>query len=161
VGAWGASGVDVGYGGLGNSRAVGATGAGAADDRTTGVGVEGEAAGVGAAGVGAAGAVATRSGAAEVEAASTGVAGTGAVGAAGAEGAGEADVDVGEGGGDPARKKPGGEERVVRVTGPGDRDREAEVPGLVVGRGVMGLGGEARDAGESSPGAPREPVDGR
>jgi hypothetical protein len=125
VGAWGASGVDVGYGGLGNSRAVGATGAGAADDRTTGVGVEGEAAGVGAAGVGAAGAVATRSGAAEVEAASTGVAGTGAVGAAGAEGAGEADVDVGEGGGDPARKKPGGEERVVRVTGPGDRDREA------------------------------------
>jgi hypothetical protein len=154
VGAWGASGVDVGYGGLGNSRAVGATGAGAADDRTTGVGVEGEAAGVGAAG-----AVATRSGAAEVEAASTG--GTGAVGAAGAEGAGEVDVDVGEGGGDPARKKPGGEERVVRVTGPGDRDREAEVPGLVVGRGVMGLGGEARDAGESSPGAPREPVDGR
>jgi hypothetical protein len=161
VGAWGASGVDVGYGGLGNSRAVGATGAGAADDRTTGVGVEGEAAGVGAAG-----AVATRSGAAEVEAASTGVAGTGAagtgaVGAAGAEGAGEADVDVGEGGGDPARKKPGGEERVVRVTGPGDRDREAEVPGLVVGQGVMGPGGEARDAGESSPGAPREPVDGR
>jgi hypothetical protein len=139
-GLGGASGVDDGYRRLGESGAAGATGAGAADDRTTGAGVEGKAAGIRVTGV-----VDTRSGVADVEATSaTGVvavvtetaggetagAEAAATGAAGV-GSGKVDVDVGEGGVDPVRKKSGGEERVSRVTGPGDKDREAEVLGPV------------------------------